>query len=139
MPLHNAPMRPRVDRDQRPQSLRRKGRSGAFGNRPAMDRLGLIGVGAMGEPMGATLIRAGYAVCVSAHRARDRVERLLAAGATEAADPGSVAARSDVVITMVPDAPQVEEALLGPRGVVAGMRRGGAVIDMSTISPVASR
>jgi 3-hydroxyisobutyrate dehydrogenase-like beta-hydroxyacid dehydrogenase len=104
-----------------------------------MERIGLIGVGAMGEPMGATLLRAGYPLCVCAHRTRDRVARLVAAGASEASDPAAVAAQSDVVITMVPDAPQVEEALFGPHGAVHGLNAGGLAIDMSTISPVASR
>ena len=104
-----------------------------------MERIGLIGVGAMGEPMGAALLRAGYALCVSAHRSRERVEKLLAAGATEAADPAAVARASDIVVTMVPDAPQVEEALFGDNGAANGMRAGALAIDMSTISPVASR
>src|SRR6516225_11343620 len=104
-----------------------------------MKNVGLIGVGAMGEPMGASLLRAGFAVRACAHRSRERLERLLAKGAVEAADPAAVAQGSEVVITMVPNAPQVEEALFAPRGVVAGYRRGGYVIDMSTISPVASR
>ena len=104
-----------------------------------MKNIGLIGVGAMGEPMGATLLRAGFSLCVCAHRVRDRVERLVAAGAREAADPAAVAERSDVVITMVPDAPQVEEALFGEQGAVHGLRAGTFAIDMSTISPVATR
>ena len=105
-----------------------------------MERIGLIGAGAMGEPMGATLLKAGYPVCVSAHRQRDRVERLLAAGATEAPDPAGVARDADVVITMVPDAPQVEEVLFGgSRAAIHGLGRETIVIDMSTISPVASR
>jgi 3-hydroxyisobutyrate dehydrogenase-like beta-hydroxyacid dehydrogenase len=101
--------------------------------------IGLIGVGAMGEPMGESLLRAGFSLHVSAHRNRERVERLIAAGAKEAATPAAVAAASDVAITMVPDAPQVEEVLFGSTGVASAMRSGGVVIDMSTISPVASR
>lgn len=107
-----------------------------------MDRLravGLVGVGAMGEPMGASLLRAGYGLHVCAHRRREGVERLVAAGAVEQPDPAAVAAHSDVVITMVPDAPQVEEALFGARGARHGLRAGAVVVDMSTISPVASR
>src|SRR5579862_5712027 len=77
----------------------------------AMMKVGLIGVGAMGEPMGGSLLRAGYRLCVCAHRTRDRVDRLVSAGAMEKPDPSGVAEASDVVITMVPDAPQVEEAL----------------------------
>lgn len=104
-----------------------------------MERIGLIGVGAMGEPMGAALLRAGFSVCVSAHRSRERLERLVHAGATEAEDPAGVAERSDVVITMVPDSPQVEDALFGDRGAAATMREGTIAIDMSTISPIATR
>jgi len=104
-----------------------------------MKNVGLVGIGAMGEPMGASLLRAGFALRVCAHRSRERVERLVKAGAIEEKDPASVAAASDAVITMVPDSPQVEEALFAERGVAAGMKAGGHVIDMSTISPVASR
>jgi 3-hydroxyisobutyrate dehydrogenase-like beta-hydroxyacid dehydrogenase len=104
-----------------------------------MERIGLIGVGAMGEPMGASLLRAGFGLCVSAHRSRERVDRLLKAGAVEAADPAGVAERSDVVITMVPDSPQVEDALFGERGAATTMKKGAIAIDMSTISPIATR
>jgi 3-hydroxyisobutyrate dehydrogenase-like beta-hydroxyacid dehydrogenase len=104
-----------------------------------MKNVGLVGVGAMGEPMGASLLRAGFALMVSAHRSRERVERLVKAGATEKDSPAAVAAASECVVTMVPDSPQVEEVLFGDRGVAEGMKPGGFVIDMSTISPVASR
>lgn len=104
-----------------------------------MERIGLIGVGAMGEPMGASLLRAGFPLCVSAHRSRNRVERLVEAGATEASDPAGVADRSDVVVTMVPDSPQVEDALFGERGAATRMKSGAVAIDMSTISPIATR
>jgi 3-hydroxyisobutyrate dehydrogenase-like beta-hydroxyacid dehydrogenase len=104
-----------------------------------MEKIGLIGVGAMGEPIGESLLRAGFGLCVSSHRTRDRVERLIAKGALEAADPAAVAERSDIVITTVPDAPQVEDALFGQRGAALGLASGRHIIDMSTISPVASR
>jgi 2-hydroxy-3-oxopropionate reductase len=93
----------------------------------------------MGEPMARSLRRAGYAVTASAYRRRDALERLKADGVAEAADPAAVAAASDVCILCVPDAPQVEEALFGPHGVAAGARPGMLVIDMSTISPEASK
>ena len=93
----------------------------------------------MGEPMSLSLLRAGFAVHVSAHRTRERVERVVAAGAVEEASPKAVAQASDIVITCVPDAPQVEEALFAPEGAAAGARPGALFIDMSTISPVASR
>lgn len=93
----------------------------------------------MGEPMSLALIRAGYSVTACAHRNRERLERVCAQGVLEAADPASVAAASEVVITCVPDTPQVEEALFGPHGAVNGARKGTTFIDMSTISPVSSQ
>ncbi len=101
--------------------------------------IGLIGVGAMGEPMAASLLRAGFAVTVCAHRNRAPVERLVALGAADGADPAGVAKGSDAVVICVPDAPQVEETLFGEHGVTAGALPGLLVIDMSTISPVATR
>lgn len=73
------------------------------------------------------------------HRNRAPMERLAANGVVERPDPAAVAAESDVVITIVPDAPQVEEALFGGRGAVAGAKPGTTFIEMSTISPVATR
>jgi len=102
-------------------------------------RIGFIGVGAMGAPMARTLHEAGYPVTICVNRNRDRVALLVAEGLIEAADPAAVAAASDVVITMVPDAPDVAEALFGARGAVAGAKPGTLFIDMSTISPVKTR
>lgn len=93
----------------------------------------------MGEPMARSLLRAGFEVAASAHRRRDALERLLADGAREARDPAELAAGADAVVLCVPDAPHVEDALFGERGVVAGARPGLLAIDMSTISPVATR
>jgi 3-hydroxyisobutyrate dehydrogenase-like beta-hydroxyacid dehydrogenase len=104
--------------------------------RPA---LGFLGIGAMGEPMVRSLLKAGFPVTVAAHRRREAVERLTAEGAKEAADPAAVAAASDIVITMVPDAPQVEEVLFGERGAAKGLKADSVAIDMSTISPIASQ
>ena len=102
-------------------------------------RVGVIGLGAMGEPMAAALLRAGFAVSVCAHRRRDAVGRLIALGAADADDPAGVAAASDVVVTCVPDAPQVEEVLFGEHGAVRGAKPATLFIDMSTISPIATR
>lgn len=101
--------------------------------------VGFIGLGAMGEPMSAALLRAGFALTVCAHRNRAPLERLVALGAKDGGDPRGVAAASDVVVTCVPDAPQVEEALFGEDGAAHGARPRTLFIDMSTISPVASR
>lgn len=101
--------------------------------------VGVIGVGTMGEPMAASLLRAGFAVTVCAHANRAPVERLVAAGARDGRDPAGVAAVAEVVVTCVPDAPQVEEALFGEHGAASGARAGTLFVDMSTISPVATR
>lgn len=102
--------------------------------------LGFIGLGTMGEPMARSLRRAGFDVTASAHRRREPLERLRAeAGVSEAADPGQVAAQTDVVVICVPDAPQVEDVLFGTKGIVQSAKAGSLVIDTSTISPVASR
>ncbi|HKE36601.1 MAG TPA: NAD(P)-binding domain-containing protein, partial [Candidatus Baltobacteraceae bacterium] len=102
-------------------------------------RVGFVGLGTMGEPMARSLRRAGFAVTASAFRRREAIDRLRGDGVVEAADPAEVASASDVVVICVPDAPQVEDALFGERGVVAGASPGSTAIDMSTISPVASR
>jgi 3-hydroxyisobutyrate dehydrogenase-like beta-hydroxyacid dehydrogenase len=101
--------------------------------------IGFIGIGAMGEPMSLALARAGYAVTACAHRNRERLERVLTQGVREEPNPAGVAAASDIIITCVPDSPQVEDALFGPCGATQGARKGTTFIDMSTISPVASR
>ena len=92
----------------------------------------------MGEPMSLSLLRAGYSVTTCPHRNRERLDRVVAQGVREVSGPAQVAALSDVVITCVPDAPQVEEVLFGPGGAAEGARPGTTFIDMSTISPVRS-
>jgi 3-hydroxyisobutyrate dehydrogenase-like beta-hydroxyacid dehydrogenase len=104
-----------------------------------IDRIGFVGLGAMGEPMARSLRRAGFDVTATAHRRREALERLRGDGVSVAPDPAAVAAAPDVVVVCVPDAPQVEDVLFGPRGVASGAKAGALVIDMSTISPVASR
>lgn len=101
--------------------------------------VGFVGVGTMGEPMAESLLRAGFALRICAHINREPIVRLIAQGAIEDENPADVAAGSDVVITMVPDAPQVEEALFGNTGAAIGLHEDGIVVDMSTLSPVASR
>jgi 2-hydroxy-3-oxopropionate reductase len=102
-------------------------------------RVGFIGLGAMGEPMVRTLLRAGFAVTSCAHRRREPIDRLREAGLAEVADPAAVADQSEITIVCVPDAPQVEEVIFGDRGVASGTRIECCVVDMSTISPIASR
>lgn len=103
-----------------------------------MDRIGFIGLGAMGKPMAENLMRAGYPLSILT-RTRSRVEDLLAQGAQWCDTPRAVAEASDAVITMLPDTPDVEGAVTGTEGILAGARPGMLIIDMSTISPVAAR
>ncbi len=111
---------------------------GAKGRRVNELRVGFVGIGAMGEPMAQAVARAGFTVTACAHRNRAPLERLAAAGVRSASGPASVAAESDVIITMLPDAPQVEEVIFSENGVLAGARKLTYLIDMSTISPLAS-
>lgn len=103
-------------------------------------RVGFVGLGAMGLPMARRLLAAGFEVRACAHRNRAPLEALVAEGALGAADPAKLAGWADAVVTMVPDAPQVDEVCFGPRGLLAGHPAGKplTVIDMSTIAPAAS-
>jgi 2-hydroxy-3-oxopropionate reductase len=103
-----------------------------------MERIGFIGLGIMGKPMAANLLAAGYPLTVHTH-ARATVDELAALGASAAGSAREVAARSDVVITMLPDSPDVEAVVLGPDGVADGIGDGALYVDMSTISPSVSR
>jgi len=102
------------------------------------ERIGFIGLGIMGRPMAGHLAEAGYAVTVW-NRTRSKMTPLVERGATPGESPKDVAARSDIAITMVADTPDVLDVILGPEGVLHGVRRGSVVVDMSTISPVATR
>ena len=91
----------------------------------------------MGKPMAGHLLKGGYRVVVH-NRSRGPVDELVAAGATAAASPAEVARAATVVITMLPDTPDVERVLTGPDGVLSAIQKGAIVIDMSSISPVAT-
>jgi 2-hydroxy-3-oxopropionate reductase len=101
-------------------------------------RIGFIGLGLMGQPMARNLLTAGFDLLVHTRTAA-RARQLLEAGASEAASPAEVAAESDVVITMLPDSPDVADVVQGERGVLAGALPGTTWIDMSTISPNVAR
>lgn len=103
-----------------------------------MEKIGFIGLGAMGKPMARNLMKAGYTLNVLT-RTRSKVEDLLADGATWCDTPKHVAQQSEVVITMLPDTPDVEHVVAGKDGVLDGARPGMLIIDMSTISPIAAR
>lgn len=101
-------------------------------------RIGFIGLGLMGKPMAKNLLKAGLPLTVHS-RSPGPVEELAALGAARANTPREVAQAADIVITMVPDAPEVEAVVTGPDGILAGARPGLIHIDMSTISPLATR
>jgi 3-hydroxyisobutyrate dehydrogenase-like beta-hydroxyacid dehydrogenase len=102
-------------------------------------RVAFCGLGIMGGPMAANLVRAGFELSVYT-RTREKAERFAAEhGASAAATPREAAEGASTVITMVPDAPEVEEVLLGEDGAVHGLAEGGLAIDMSTIAPTAAR
>ncbi|HEY7780674.1 MAG TPA: NAD(P)-dependent oxidoreductase [Ktedonobacterales bacterium] len=101
-------------------------------------RVGFIGTGIMGAPMARNVLRAGFPVTIYA-RHPDHAQALVDAGATLVDDPAAVARASDVVVTVLPDAPEVEEVVAGPRGVLEGARDGMIIADMSTIAPAVSR
>jgi 2-hydroxy-3-oxopropionate reductase len=100
--------------------------------------IGFIGLGIMGKPMARNLLNAGYSLVVL-NRSRGPVDELVALGAAAGATPQDVAARSDIVITMLPDSPDVESVVLGEDGVVHGIREGALWIDMSTIAPATTK
>ena len=100
--------------------------------------VGFIGLGTMGGPMARNLISKGHRLVV-ADAQRGALEAVVAAGATAAASPRALASQCEVVITMLPDAPDVERVALGPEGVVEGLKAGTIYIDMSTIDPATTR
>src|SRR5581483_3867582 len=102
------------------------------------ERIGLIGLGIMGKPMGKNLIQAGFPLTVW-NRTRSRANDLETLGARVANSPREVAENSDIIITMVSDSPDVQEVILGENGVIHGVREGSVVVDMSTISPQVTR
>ncbi len=99
--------------------------------------VGFIGLGIMGRPMAAHLIEGGHRLFL--HDLNPVPEEIAAKGGTACASAEEVARRSEVVITMVPDTPHVEAALFGPQGVARGLENGKVVVDMSSISPVATK
>ena len=102
------------------------------------ERVGFIGLGIMGAPMARHLLETGFPLTVHS-RSPAPVDALVSDGAVRATSPAEVAGVSDVVITMLPDTPDVEHVMLGDDGVAAGAVAGALVIDMSTIDPGPAR
>ena len=99
--------------------------------------IGFIGLGIMGAPMAGHLIAAGHSLFLKSRRSVPNA--LLAAGGTACATAAEVAKRSDTIILMLPDTPDVEQVLFGPGGVAEGLSPGKTVIDMSSIAPLATK
>lgn len=97
-----------------------------------------IGLGIMGRPMALNLLKAGHKLRVYARRA-ESMTPLTIAGARGYASPAEAARGSEVIIVMVSDTPDVEQVVLGTQGIIEGAAKGSVVVDMSTISPVATR
>jgi len=100
--------------------------------------IGFIGLGIMGKPMARNLLKSGYPLVIH-NRSREAVEELSKERAQAATSPQEVAARSEVVITMLPDSPDVELVYAGEQGIFAGAKPRTLLIDMSSISPIVAR
>ena len=97
-------------------------------------KIGFIGLGIMGKPMSKHLLDAGYELVVH-DLVQAAVDEVVTAGAEKGVSPKDVAARSKVIITMLPDSPDVHAVALGENGLIEGVSEGDVHIDMSTIAP----
>jgi 2-hydroxy-3-oxopropionate reductase len=103
-----------------------------------MEKIGFIGLGIMGKPMSKNLLKAGYPLVVY-DIVPAAVEEVVGAGAEKGTSPKDVAAKTGVIITMLPNSPHVKEVVLGKDGVIEAARPGSILIDMSSIAPLVSR
>lgn len=103
-----------------------------------VEKIGFIGLGIMGKPMSKKLLNAGYELIVY-NRSQEAVKELAAVGAEVSDSPKNLASQVEVIITMLPDSPEVTEVALGERGIIMGAKPGSILIDMSSISPLAVR
>ena len=101
-------------------------------------KIGFIGFGIMGKPMCKNLLKGGHELVIFS-RTPATVEEFVAAGAMSASSPKEVASQVELVITMLPNSPEVTQVILGPNGVIEGARPGCIIADMSSIAPLASR
>jgi len=102
-----------------------------------MSNIGFIGLGIMGKPMAANLIKGGHTLFLSSRSSVP--QELTAAGGKACASAKEVAQKADIIITMVPDTPDVEKVLFGANGVAEGFSKGKIVVDMSSISPIETK
>jgi len=103
-----------------------------------MKKIGFIGLGIMGKPMARNLLKAGYPLTVY-DIVPDKAEEVVKAGAKAGSSSKEVAEKSEIVITMLPNSPDVKDAVLGKNGVLEGAKPGTILIDMSSIAPLASK
>ncbi len=101
-------------------------------------KIGFIGLGIMGKPMAKNLLKAGYPLIVY-DIVKEAVDELVAAGAEQGCSPKDIAQNTDLIITMLPNSPQVKDVVLGKNGIIEGVESGTIVIDMSSIAPLASQ
>ncbi len=100
-------------------------------------KLGFVGLGIMGAPMAGHLVAAGHEVFINT---RSQIPPELAnSAAIPCASPAEVASKADIIITMVPDTPDVEKVLFGENGIASGLSKGKIVVDMSSISPITTK
>ena len=102
-----------------------------------MSNIGFIGLGIMGKPMAGNLIKGGHTLFL--HSRSGVPQELTAAGGKACASAKEIAQKADIIITMVPDTPDVERVLFGQSGVAEGLSRGKTVVDMSSISPIETK
>jgi 2-hydroxy-3-oxopropionate reductase len=103
-----------------------------------MDKIGFIGLGIMGRPMAKNLLKAGYQLVVY-DLLTSAIEELVNSGASQGKSPSDVASRSEFIITMLPNSPDVREVALGENGIIHGAKSGSVFVDMSSIAPFASK
>jgi 2-hydroxy-3-oxopropionate reductase len=103
-----------------------------------MNKIGFIGLGIMGKPMARNLLKAGYQLVVYDINS-EAVKELIRDGAKEGKSSGDVASQCEVIITMLPNSPEVKEVVLGINGVIDGIKPGSVLIDMSSIAPLTSK
>jgi len=101
-------------------------------------KIGFIGLGIMGRPMAKNLLKAGFSI-LAYDLNKDAVEDVVKAGALAASSSKEAAGKAEVIITMLPDSPDVKEVILGKAGVLEGIKPGSIVIDMSSINPLVSQ
>jgi len=102
-----------------------------------MSNIGFIGLGIMGKPMAGNLIKGGHTLFL--HSRSGVPQELTSAGGKACASAKEVAQKSEIIILMLPDTPDVEKVLFGPEGVVNGLTAGKTVVDMSSISPIETK